>query len=100
MFVWIAREPRPDAPCWAGRRVLAALDAVAWPLLGLVLIHWVPGAGSLVRPAGVILGLWALLRLHGAVFVNHRYWFTTWLAMRLVALLWAVGILVKLAMPA
>jgi hypothetical protein len=28
MWLLVAREPRPDAPDWPGRRMLAALDAV------------------------------------------------------------------------
>ena len=37
MWLLVAREPRPDAPDWPGRRLLAAVDAVAWPLLWVLL---------------------------------------------------------------
>ena len=32
MWLWIARDPLPDAPYWAGRRWLAAIDAAVWRL--------------------------------------------------------------------
>ena len=38
MWLLVAREPRPDAPDWPGRRLLAAIDAVAWPLMWVLLI--------------------------------------------------------------
>ena len=79
MWLLVAREPRPDAPDWPGRRLLAAVDAVAWPLMWVLLIRQVPGPAGLVGPfvtaLAVLLGLG---RLHQALWVNHRYWFTTW----------------------
>ena len=79
MWLLVAREPRPDAPDWPGRRLLAAVDAVAWPLMWVLLIRHVPGPAGLVGPfvtaLAVLLGLG---RLHRALWVNHRYWFTTW----------------------
>ena len=50
MWLLVAREPRPDAPDWPGRRLLAAVDAVAWPLLWVLLIRQVPGPAGLVGP--------------------------------------------------
>lgn len=61
MWLLVAREPRPDAPDWPGRRLLAAIDAVAWPLMWVLLIRQVPGAAGLVGPfvtaLAVLLGL-------------------------------------------
>lgn len=100
MIVCIApREPRPDAPSWRGRRLLAALDALAWPAAGvLLLLRW-PAASALVWPVTVVAGLWALVRLCEAVFVNHRYWFTTWRWIRFGALLALVWLVMKLVLP-
>jgi hypothetical protein len=39
VFVLRTRDPRPDAPDWPGRRLLAAVDAVAWPPMWLLLIR-------------------------------------------------------------
>ena len=39
MWLLVAREPRPDAPDWPGRRLLAAVDAVIWPLMWVLLIR-------------------------------------------------------------
>jgi hypothetical protein len=39
MFVFVARQARPDAAFWPGRRLLGAADAIAWPLLGIYLLH-------------------------------------------------------------
>jgi hypothetical protein len=50
MWLLVAREPRPDAPDWPGRRLLAAVDAVAWPLMWVLLIRQVPGPAGLVGP--------------------------------------------------
>ena len=38
MWLLVARGPRPDAPDWPGRRMFAAVDAVVWPLLWVLLI--------------------------------------------------------------
>ena len=73
MWLLVAREPRPDAPYWRGRRLIAAVDAVAWPLMWVLLISQVPGPTGLVGPfvtaLAVLLGLG---RLHRALWVNHR----------------------------
>lgn len=98
MIVFVQREPRPDAPYWSGRRWLAALDAVAWPVAGAMLVLQIPGAG---RGAGMVVfvaALFALYRLCGALFVNHRYWFTTWWLARVAALLFLVGLVMKVAL--
>lgn len=100
MWIVFARAPAPDAAYWPGRRALAALDAVAWPLLALVLLSQVPGQAGLVAPvAYVICGVNALARLRTGIWENHRYRFATWRAARvgLVLLLIAVSLKVGLA---
>ena len=100
MWLLVAREPRPDAPYWPGRRWLAAVDAAMWPLLWVLLFSHAPKPVGLVGPfvAGVAL-LCALGRLHRALWVNHRYWFTTWLWGRIAAALMLMGVVLKLSLP-
>ena len=100
MWLVIAREPRPDAPYWPGRRYLAALDAALWPLLWVLVFRQAPEPVGLVGPvvAGVS-ALCAVRRLHRALWVNHRYSFTTWRWGRVVAALLLMGLVLKLALP-
>jgi hypothetical protein len=99
MWLLVAREPRPDAPDWPGRRLLAAVDAVAWPLLWVLLIRHVPGPAGLVGPfvtaLAVLLGLG---RLHRALWENHRYWFTTWRWGKVLGAMLLIGFVMKLSM--
>lgn len=101
MWLLVAREPRPDAPEWPGRRLLAAVDAVAWPLMWMLLIRHVPGSAGLVGPfvtaLAVLLGLG---RLHRALWVNHRYWFTTWRWGKVLGAMLLIGAVLKIAMTA
>jgi hypothetical protein len=101
MWLLVAREPRPDAPDWPGRRLLAAVDAVAWPLMWVLLIQQVPGPAGLVGPfvtaLAVLLGLG---RLHRALWVNHRYWFTTWRWGKVLGAMLLIGAVMKLSMSA
>lgn len=101
MWVLIAREPKPDASYWSGRRLLAVIDALLWPLLWVLAIRSAPGPVGLMGPfAMAVAVLCAAGRLHRAVWVNHRYWFTTWRWGRLAAALLCIGAMLKLAMPA
>jgi len=100
MWLLVAREPRPDAPDWPGRHLLAAVDAVVWPLLWVWVFRHAPEPVGLVGPfvtaMAVLLGLG---RLHRALRVNHRYWFTTWRWGRVAAALLVVGAVLKVTMP-
>ena len=100
MWLLVAREPRPDAPDWPGRRLLAAVDAVVWPLLWVWVFRHAPEPVGLVGPfvtaMAVLLGLG---RLHRALRVNHRYWFTTWRWGRVAAALLVVGAVLKVTVP-
>lgn len=100
MWLLFAREPRPDAPHWPGRRVLAAVDAAIWPLL------WVAVLAQAPRPVGVVgpvVATFALLsawvRLRRALRINHRYRFTTWRWGRVAAALLLMGVLLRGALP-
>ena len=100
MWLLYARTPRPDAPYWPGRRLLAAVDALGWPLLWVIGFSHVPRPVGLVGPfvAAVAL-LCALGRLHRALWANHRYRFTTWRWGRAVAVLLLIGAAMKLMLP-
>lgn len=99
MWIVVERAPAPDMPCWSGRRWLAAIDAVAWPVALGLLFSRVPGKGGLMLPmASAVLVLWGLSRLHKAVWLNHRYRFTTWRVLGIVAVLVIVGLVLKIAL--
>jgi hypothetical protein len=104
MWLLVTREPRPDAPEWTGRRVLAAIDAVMWPalwVLGVWQLHGTVGSVGLVGPVVTAVAvLSALGRLRRALRRNRRYRFTTWRWGKLLAALWLMGAVMKLATPA
>lgn len=78
VFFLMYREPKPDAEYWPGRCWLAAADALAWPgLLIAWALQW-PRPGVFVPVLVSVAALLALRRLYRAVWLNHRYWFTTW----------------------
>lgn len=99
MWILFARAPLPDKPYWAGRRVLAALDALVWPAFAVLLLAQVPGAPGVFKPVVSALALlMALYRLNVAWFSNHRYRFTTWWLARVLVVLLLVGAVLKVAM--
>ena len=99
MWLLVAREPQPDAPDWPGRRMLAAVDAVVWPLLWVLLVQHLPEPVGLVGPfvtaMAVLLGLG---RLHRAMWVNQCYWFTTWRWGKAMAAMLLIGAVLKVTM--
>jgi hypothetical protein len=99
MWLLVSREPLPDTPYWGGRRWLALLDALLWPLFWVAAARYsdVPSGivGAFVIAIGVLL---ALKRAYCALWTNHRYRFTTWRWGRIVATLFLFGFLLKLAM--
>jgi hypothetical protein len=98
MLMLVYREPRPNAPDWPGRRALAAVDAVAWPLLMVWLVNHAPVPTGLVGSFVVaVTALIALNRLHRALWANHRYWFTAWRWGKVLAMLLLIGAMLKLA---
>lgn len=97
MWLLIARAPRRDAAYWTGRRWLALLDAVAWPILWAAAIIKAPFSTGLVGAVAVsLLVAVAARRSHRAIFRNERYWFTTWRWGLALAGLAAVGAATKL----
>lgn len=99
MWLLVAREPRPDAMDWPGRRLLAAIDAVAWPLLWVLILMNAPGSRGLFAPFMVsVAALSGLARLHRALWANHRYWFTTWRWGKVVAAMLLMAAVMKVAM--
>jgi hypothetical protein len=98
MWVIFARAPPPDAQVWPGRRVLAFVDAVAWPAAWAV---WMLGLSVPLGLAGQFALAWcgvaAARRAFRAVFQNHRYHFTTWRWGRWLVMMLLFGYSLKLA---
>ena len=99
MFLIVAREPAADVPYWPGRRWFAAIDALAWPVMWVVVIANIPApvgvVGAVVTAFAVLA---ALSRLHRAVWNNQRYQFTTWRWGRLVLAMALFGWVMKLSL--
>ena len=96
MWLLVAREPLPDAPYWQGRHLLAAVDAVVWPIVWVLLINDAPAPVGLVGPfLSAVALLCGLGRLHRALWVNHQYRFTTWRWGRVLAALMLLGLVMK-----
>ena len=100
MWLVVTRAAAPDAAYWPGRRWLAAADALAWPLLWmLVLWRALPLTGIVGPMAFALAALTALGRVRRALWVNHRYRFTTRRWGRAALALPVVGVILKV-MPA
>jgi len=98
MWLLVAREPRANAPYWTGRRWLAAVDAVVWPLFWVLLLGQIDAPVGIVGPMIVAIALlYSAERIHRAVWANHRYWFTTLRWGRVVTALIVIGMVLKLA---
>jgi len=96
MWIVFARAPRPDAAYWPGRRWLAAIDAMVWPILILWAVVSIPGGPGVAKPVlGAIALLFAFARLVRAIWSNHRYWFTTSWTLRALAVLLMLGLALK-----
>jgi hypothetical protein len=101
MWILIAREPTPDAPYWQGRHLFAAVDAVVWPILWVLLIKHAPEPVGLVGPfASAVAIVCGLGRLHRALWLNHRYRFTSWRWGRIAAAFLVIGLLIKMMLRA
>jgi hypothetical protein len=99
MWLVLTRAPLPDAPYWPGRRLLALVDAVAWPAAWIALAMHLPKPAGIVGPMVIALAvLSALGRVHRAALQNHRYHFTTRRWGRVVAGLLLIGLLLKVAL--
>ncbi len=53
--------------------------------------------GPFITALAVLMGLG---RLHRALWVNHRYWFTTWRWGKVLASMMVIGAVLKLSMSA
>lgn len=92
----LRRDPKPDATYWLGRRWLAALDAVAWPAGAFALVwQWLPVGSLSGAVPGAFCVIAAVLRLHRAIWRNHRYRFTTWRWGRIGLVLTCFGLLLR-----
>jgi hypothetical protein len=99
MWLVINRAVEPDAPQWAGRRFLAVLDAVGWPMAWVLVVVAGPSVTGVVGQVTVALAAWCgLLRLHRAIWRNHRYRFTTWRWARVGFLLLVLGGAMKIVL--
>ena len=98
MWLLVARPPLPDARCLPGRRCLAAIDALLWPLLWVIVVSHAPPAVGIVGPIVTAMAIvYGVVRLHRALWFTHRYWFTTWRWGRVVVLLLLIGAVLKMA---
>lgn len=98
MWILLWREPRPDAQVWPGRRVLAAIDALVWPAMWIVVVRHLPEPAGVVQPVVIALAvLCAVRRMARALWNNERYWFTTWRWAQVLGGLMLMGLVMKLA---
>lgn len=98
MWLLFARAQPSNAPYWPGRRWLAVVDAVTWPAALAIALHAAPLDGGIVQSVLLALcSLSAIRRCALAIWRNERYRFTTWQLGRPLALLMALGALLKLA---
>jgi hypothetical protein len=98
MLFLISYPPKPDAPHWPGRPLLAALDAVLWPAAWVVGAALAPMKTGVVGPFIIALAvLFGVLRLHRALWRNERYWFATWRWGKVLGALLLIGVVLKLA---
>ncbi len=97
MFVVVHRPPKPDANQLPGRSWLAVLDAVLWPALWIAAVAAVQDRTGIVGPVVIAYSVvLAAARLTRAIWRNDRYWFSTWRWGRVLAILMATGLLLKL----
>ena len=97
MWVLLARAEPPDAHVWPGRRALAAIDAVAWPCMVAALVALIPNTGLVGALATALCVVVASGGLWRALYINHRYRFTTFRWGRRLALLLVMGAALELA---
>lgn len=96
MWLFYARAPAPDARPWPGRRCLAVVDAMAWPLVAAAFVAGLPFDGGIVGSVtSAACAFIALRRAARALWRNEKYRFTTsHVGIPLVVLL-AMGIALK-----
>jgi hypothetical protein len=98
MLFLISYPPKPEAPHWPGRPLLAALDVVLWPAAWVAVAALAPMKTGVVGPFIIAVAvLCAVLRLHRAVGRNERYWFATCRWGKVLGALLLIGMVLKLA---
>jgi hypothetical protein len=96
MFVLIQRAPIPDAASWPGRRVLAAGDAIVWPVLWISAIVHAPFRTGVAGALVITLMLcFSLTRLRTALVEKEHYRFTTWRWGRPLVVILVIGAMLK-----
>lgn len=101
MWLLVAQQVKPDVPVWRGRRLLAAVDAIAWPLFWVLVLHHATQPVGLVGPIAATFAMsLGLVRLRRAVFMNHRYRFATWRWGKVASAVLTIGFLLKLSITA
>jgi hypothetical protein len=98
MWIVLSRQPRPPARIWAGRKLLACADAIAWPAAWIAVVSQAPMDVGLVGQASIAVAL--LLAVRGvwtAALHNERYRFISWRLWRVVWPLLAVGVALQIA---
>ena len=79
MWLIVARQPRPGAAYWPGRRTLSLLDAIVWPAAWVAAVSSMSTNAGLVGASVVLLAIFAgIARSRRALFDNARYRFTTY----------------------
>jgi hypothetical protein len=95
-LIMIARQPRPDAAYWPGRRTLSLLDAIVWPAAWVVAVSSMSMNAGLVGTSIAFLAIVAAIgRCRRALFANARYRFTTYRWGVPLAALCALGVEMK-----
>jgi hypothetical protein len=96
MWIVLSRGAPIDMPYWPGRRLLATIDAVAWPFLWIAVLRHLPTEHALIAPVVSATALLvAIGRVRNAVWRNERYCFTTWRWGRILFGLIALGLSIK-----
>jgi hypothetical protein len=98
MWMLYTRAPTPNAAYWPGRKWLALIDALAWPSLVIVMVAKSALDTGVVGPVSIALcGVFAVRRCVRALWRNERYRFTTWTLGAPLAMLLAIGTVLKAA---
>jgi hypothetical protein len=79
---------------------LAVADALGWPLVWACVLEQPEVSLGVVGPTALaLLFLVTFRRMHRALWLNHRYVFTTWRWGKLVGALLVLGWVMKLSLP-
>ncbi len=98
MWIVLPRQPRPPARVWAGRKVLAAADAVGWPAAWIVVMSQLTLGVGLMGRASVAFALLVAIRgMWIAMRHNERYRFIAWRVWGVMWPLLAIGAALRAA---